>query len=517
MSTRLLFERFLNPERMSMPDIDIDFCFERRRDEVIRYVREKYGEDRVAQIITFGTLQGEAAIKDVGRVLEFPFGETDQIAKLYPGAQAGQGFRLHRRRCEMEPKPAASIARHRATREGPAHPRPASSKACRHASKHAAGIVISPQPLIEDLPALDGQGRQRHDAVQRPTTSTMIGLIKLRLPRPQDADAGAQRRAPHRRASRGTASTCLDELPLDDTPTYVLVANGRHRRGLPDASRAACAGCSRNCSRRRSRTSLAASRSTGRARSTRGMVDEFIERKHGARRSRSTRTPRLEPILEPDLRRHRLPGAGDADRPGARRLHASATPTISRRAMGKKKAEEMKERERFIAGAAEARRAGRAKRRSRSSIRWRRSRSTASKSLGGLRDESWFQTAYLQAHFRLKSSWPGCSLEMGDTDKTFKNHRRVPRARHPHPRYRDMNESREDFPTVRAHADEGGLRPICFGLCAVRGVGGKAVDAILGARRQGRPAHSSLAKLPKHVLVALLRTRTATRARGGRP
>ncbi len=74
-----------------MPDIDVDFCFE-RRDEVIRYVREKYGEDRVAQIITFGTLKGKAAIKDVGRVLEFTFGETDQHRQALPGAEAGQGL-----------------------------------------------------------------------------------------------------------------------------------------------------------------------------------------------------------------------------------------------------------------------------------------------------------------------------------------------------------------------------------------------------------------------------------------
>ena len=89
----LLFERFLNPERKSMPDIDIDFCFE-RRDEVIRYVREKYGDDHVAQIITFGTLKGKAAIKDVGRVLDFTFGETDRIAKLYPAPKQGKDFPL---------------------------------------------------------------------------------------------------------------------------------------------------------------------------------------------------------------------------------------------------------------------------------------------------------------------------------------------------------------------------------------------------------------------------------------
>src|SRR5439155_1578242 len=98
----LLFERFLNPERKQMPDIDVDFCFV-RRDEVIRYVREKYGADHVAQIITFGTLKGKAAIKDVGRVLDFTFAETDRIAKLYPEPKQGKDFPLEQA-LEMEPR-----------------------------------------------------------------------------------------------------------------------------------------------------------------------------------------------------------------------------------------------------------------------------------------------------------------------------------------------------------------------------------------------------------------------------
>ena len=99
---QLLFERFLNPGRKSMPDIDVDFCFE-RRDEVIRYIKEKYGADKVAQIITFGTLKGKQAIKDVGRVLEFSYGDTDRIAKLYPAPKQGKDFPLEAA-LEMEPR-----------------------------------------------------------------------------------------------------------------------------------------------------------------------------------------------------------------------------------------------------------------------------------------------------------------------------------------------------------------------------------------------------------------------------
>ena len=95
----LLFERFLNPERVSMPDFDIDFCQE-RRDEVIRYVQEKYGRDRVAQIITFGKLQARAAVRDVGRVLQMPLGQVDRIAKLIPNqpGQSGHPARGDRQR-----------------------------------------------------------------------------------------------------------------------------------------------------------------------------------------------------------------------------------------------------------------------------------------------------------------------------------------------------------------------------------------------------------------------------------
>ena len=146
----LLFERFLNPERKSMPDIDMDFCFE-RRDEVIRYVREKYGEDHVAQIITFGTLKGKAAIKDVGRVLEFSFGETDTHRQALSGAEAGQGLPARQARsrwsracasCASKGEREQLLFEHALKLEG----------LLRHASKHAAGIVIGCRPLVEDLP-----------------------------------------------------------------------------------------------------------------------------------------------------------------------------------------------------------------------------------------------------------------------------------------------------------------------------------------------------------------------------
>ena len=165
----LLFERFLNPERISMPDIDIDFCFERRQ-EVIDYVVEKYGEDRVAQIITFGTMAARAAIRDVGRALNLPYGDVDRIAKAIPfelGMTIDRALEVNselRELYENEPIIKNLIDTSRSLEGLP-----------RHASTHAAGVVISKDPITEHVPL------QKNDDII--TTSFLwgsraIGLIK---------------------------------------------------------------------------------------------------------------------------------------------------------------------------------------------------------------------------------------------------------------------------------------------------------------------------------------------------
>src|SRR5205085_7190831 len=144
----LLFERFLNPERVSMPDVDVDFCFE-RRGEVIEYVREKYGRDSVCQIATFGTLKSRAAIKDVGRVLGFTPAETDALAKLIPNAP---NFSLSiAEAIEQVPE----VARHYRDDER-YHELLDYAKALeglsRHTGVHAAGVVIAPGPVHDFVP-----------------------------------------------------------------------------------------------------------------------------------------------------------------------------------------------------------------------------------------------------------------------------------------------------------------------------------------------------------------------------
>lgn len=160
----LLFERFLNPERISMPDIDIDFCFERRQ-EVIDYVVEKYGKDRVAQIITFGTMAARAAIRDVGRALDIPYGDVDVIAKMIPfqiGMNIDKALELNpelRQRYGEDERVGELIDTARLLEGMP-----------RHASTHAAGVVISKEPVTEYVPL-----QKNEDSI---TTQFTMGLLE---------------------------------------------------------------------------------------------------------------------------------------------------------------------------------------------------------------------------------------------------------------------------------------------------------------------------------------------------
>ncbi len=215
----LLFERFLNPERISMPDFDIDFCQE-RRDEVIRYVQERYGHDQVAQIITFGTLQARAALRDVGRVLELPFGKVDRICKMVPNnpahpvslAQAIDGEpRLREERDNDES--VARLIEIALKLEG----------LYRHASTHAAGVVIGDRPLMELVPLY------RDPRAPLPATQFSMkyveaaGLVKfdfLGLKTLTVID-----RTCCLLAERGIGLD-LAKLPLDDPATFAMLARG---------------------------------------------------------------------------------------------------------------------------------------------------------------------------------------------------------------------------------------------------------------------------------------------------
>jgi DNA polymerase III subunit alpha len=215
----LIFERFLNPERVSMPDFDVDFCQE-RRDEVIRYVQQKYGRDRVAQIITFGKLQARAVLRDVGRVLGMPYGQVDRLCKLVPNnpahpvtleqAIASEPVLQQQRDSDEQ---VARLIRIALKLEG----------LYRHASTHAAGVVIGDRPLVELVPLY------RDPRSDMPVTQFNMkwvepaGLVKFDFLGLKTLDVLQQ--AVQLLSARGVELD-LSNLPLDDDKTYALIARG---------------------------------------------------------------------------------------------------------------------------------------------------------------------------------------------------------------------------------------------------------------------------------------------------
>jgi DNA polymerase III subunit alpha len=224
----LVFERFLNPERVSMPDIDVDFD-ERRRGDVIRYVTEKYGDDRVAQIITYGTIKGKAAVKDSARVLGFPYALGDRITKAFPPAVLGKDIALSAI-FDTDDARHGEAAELRAIYEAEPEVRQVIDTArgleglIRQPGVHAAGVIMSSEPLMEHIPVwrreADGAIITQFDY----PACEDIGLLKMdflglrNLTILEDAVAGIK-------ANRGV-DIDLDTLPLDDKRTYELFARG---------------------------------------------------------------------------------------------------------------------------------------------------------------------------------------------------------------------------------------------------------------------------------------------------
>ncbi len=212
----LLFERFLNIERVSMPDIDTDFCYE-RRDEVIEYVKKKYGSDHVAQIVTFGTMAAKAAIKDVGRVLEVPYNDVDLVSKAIP------------RRLNITIQEALSESEElKALYHGNLKIRELIDTAMqiegmpRHASTHAAGVVITDKPLVDYLPLSTNGGAvvTQYDM----DTVANLGLLKF--------DFLALRYLTiisdtEKLIKKKDSSFRIDKIPLDDKQTYKYISSGR--------------------------------------------------------------------------------------------------------------------------------------------------------------------------------------------------------------------------------------------------------------------------------------------------
>ena len=230
----LIFERFLNPERVSLPDIDIDFC-ERRRGEVIEYVTRKYGRENVAQIITFGTMKARAVVRDVARVMDIPYADADRVAKAVPPAldmTLAKALEESPALKEMEQKDERikellAVARRL---EG----------MTRHASVHAAGVVIAPRPLTEFVPLYKSQ---KDEIVTQWAMKEVerVGLLKMDFLGPQhaDADSGRARRDQAHRGRSTSTST-----PSRSTTRRPTSCSATARPTACSSSRArACASC----------------------------------------------------------------------------------------------------------------------------------------------------------------------------------------------------------------------------------------------------------------------------------
>ena len=340
----LLFERFLNPERVSMPDFDVDFCMD-RRDEVIGYVAERYGRDKVAQIITYGTMAAKAVVRDVGRVLSFPYGFVDQLAKLIPFdpnmtlTRALDEEPLLKQRYEEEDDVRAIIDLARIL-EGLA----------RNAGKHAGGLVIAPSALTDFMPLYCEQGSNTTVTQFDMGDVETVGLVKfdfLGLRTLTIIDWAVEN---INATGRDAGNDALDirNLTLDDPKTFKLIQAAQttavfqlESRGMKELIKRL------RPDRFEDLIALVALFRPGPLQS--GMVDDYIDRKHGRAAVRYL-DPRLEPILKPT---HGVILYQEQVMHIAQALagYTLGAADLLRRAMGKKKADEMaKQRQVFLDG-----------------------------------------------------------------------------------------------------------------------------------------------------------------------
>jgi DNA polymerase-3 subunit alpha len=487
----LLFERFLNPHRISMPDIDIDFCMN-GRDDVIRYVAEKYGRDNVGQIITFGTMKARAVIRDVGRTLSIPYGEVDRIAKLVP---AGPNVSLEKaiqeepdlRKLEQGEERHRKLLRIARSLEG----------LSRHASTHASGVVISDRPLVEYLPLFKGT----NDEVMTQFTMDQIeklGLIKFDF-------LGLRTLTVIKHALSLIEKTAgqkidIDKIPLDDQATYQLCSEGKttgvfqlESSGMKDLLRRLKPEVFEDM------IALVALYRPGPLGSN--MVEEFIAGKHGKAKIKYL-LPQLEPILKETY------GVILYQEQVMKIAQVLAKYTLAeadelRKAMGKKKAEVMAQHKaRFIDGASRNGVDPKVAERLFALIDkfggygFNKSHSAAYAVIA-------YQTAFLKAHYPVQFMAALLTQDMGNQDKTIKN---IAECREMSIQILppDINESQPDFAVV-----EGGIR---FGLGAVKNVGLKAVESVIEERGKGGPFNDLLdfckrvdgTKVNRRVLESLI-------------
>ncbi len=489
----LIFERFLNVERKSMPDIDVDFCYT-RRPEVIDYVTEKYGHDRVAQIITYGSMQARAVIRDVGRAMNIPYNEVDQIAKLIPtklGITLAEALKAEprlKKLTKQDPQVKRLIDIGRALEGLP-----------RHASTHAAGVVIGDVPLNEvvplyrnpadesvvtqfDMKCVEKAGLIKFDFLGLKTL-TVIHLAVEMVRQNRDPEFN------------------IEAADMEDAATYELLSRG----DATGVFQLESSGMKELLVKMKPETfediiALVALYRPGPLES--GMVDDFVARKHGTKKT-AYLLPELEPILKETygviVYQEQV-----MEIAGTLAGYSLGEGDILRRAMGKKDPAVMsQQRERFQQGALDHG----VNRKAAAEIfdlmekfagyGFNKSHSAAYALIA-------FQTAYLKAHYPLEFMAALLTSEVSDTDKVMA-HIGECREHGLTVLPPDINLSGRDF-TVSQDA-------IRFGLAAVKNVGLGAVESILQAREEGGPFESlhdlcervDLRKVNRRVLESLVK------------
>ena len=466
----LIFERFLNPERVSMPDFDIDFCQD-RREEVIRYVQQKYGSDKVAQIITFGKLQARAVLRDVGRVLQMPYGQVDKICKLVP-ANPANPVTLEEA-INVEPMLRAKMREEEEVK----HLVKLSLKLeglYRHASTHAAGVVIADRPLDEliplyrdpksDMPVVqysmkyaEGAGLVKFDFLGLKTLTVLQTAVNMLKDRDIEVD--------------------LSAIPLTDKASYELTARGDtigvfqfESAGMQDALRKLKPDCIEDL------IALAALYRPG----PMDNIPTYIARKHG-KEEPDYLHPKLEPVLKET---YGVIIYQEQVQKIAQILsgYTLGAADILRRAMGKKiKAEMDAQRETFVNGAKEqgvnpkeadeifdlvAKFAG---------YGFNKSHAAAYAVIA-------YQTAYLKANYPVEFLAASMTYDMHNTEKLNIFRQEAMRMNIPFlpP---DINHSVRDFSVE--NTEEGlGIR---YALSAIRNVGGAAMQAVVAEREANGP------------------------------
>ena len=493
----LLFERFLNPERVSMPDFDIDFCME-RRDEVIDYVARHYGRDRVSQIITYGSMAAKAVIRDVGRVMGFAYGFVDRLAKLIPFEIGMTLDKALKESAELkalydeeeEVKNLIDMAR---SLEG----------ISRNAGKHAGGVVISPSKLTDFAPLYCEQGGGNLVTQFDKDDVEAVGLVKFDFLglRTLTIIDWALQTINRQRAQRGEEPVDISQIPRDDADSYELLKNAKttavfqlESRGMKELIKKLKPDCFDDI------IALVALFRPGPLES--GMVDDYINVKHGAQAEYAH--PLLEPILKPTngvilyqeqvmqiARELALYTLGGAD--------------MLRRAMGKKKPEEMaKEREKFTSGAV----ANQVDEKIATYVfdlmekfagyGFNKSHSAAYALVA-------YQTAWLKAHFPAAFMAAVMSSDMDNTDKVVVliDECREMKLRICPP---DINISNYRFTASDNHT-------IVYGIGAIKGVGENAIEDLIKQRNTQGPylglydlcKRVDLRKVNRRVLEALIR------------